>query len=101
MLGRIHNIPSLTNVGGCFQTMSASSADFRLQPGSACRFFHFIRPRLKTALQTEIDHVVYCIVVNFDLLGPKHSFQRRVQDGVGETTGQAWADSVFLYPPVL
>lgn len=69
--------------------MSASSADFRLQPGSACRFFHFIRPRLKTALQTEIDHVVYCIVVNFDLLGPKHSFQRRVQDGVGETTGQA------------
>ena len=89
MLGRIHNIPSLTNVGGCFQTMSASSADFRLQPGSGGRFFHISRPRFKTAIQTEINHVVYCIVVKFDLLGPKHSFQRRVQDGVGETTGQA------------
>ena len=89
MLGRIYNIPSLTNVGGCVQTMSASSADFRLQPGSACRFFHFIRPRFKTALQTEIDHVVYYIVVYFDLLGSKQSCRRRAQDGVGETTGQA------------
>jgi len=69
--------------------MSASSADFRLQPGSACRFFHFIRPRFKTALQTEIDHVVYYIVVYFDLLGSKQSCRRRAQDGVGETTGQA------------
>lgn len=81
--------------------MSASSADFRLQPGSACRFFHFIRPRFKTALQTEIDHVVYYIVVYFDLLGSKQSCRRRAQDGVGETTGQAKATSVFLYPPVL